>query len=252
MTKSVVLALGSLFALMAAACASSSPTPTPDPGTASSSGGATSSSGGPVAVDPTPTPADATYPKENIGTAAATHNPKTGKVGNRGNIIQNYKFLGYPDGIGGEYKQVSLANYHDPAGTKYKLIAIQAAGSWCSVCRTEMNIKKPIAEQLKEMGVALITTLAEGNSGGVASTRNDLDKWMNSFKPTYAQLLDPGNANLGVFYDAAALPWNGLIDARTMEILEVGVGLDYQTGEAAIKGYQSWIDFLASNSLAVQ
>jgi hypothetical protein len=246
MTKPVVLVLGSLFALMAAACASSSPTPTPDPGTASSSGGATSSG------EPTPTPADATYPKENIGSAASTHNPKTGKVGNRGSIIQNFKFLGYPDGVGGEYKQVSLANYHDPEGKTYKLIAIQAAGSWCSVCRTEMNIKKPIADQLKEMGVALITTLAEGNSGGVASTRNDLDKWMNSFKPNYAQLLDPGNQNLGIFYDAAALPWNGLVDARSMEILSSDVGLEYSTADAMLKGFQGWIDFLATNSLAAK
>ena len=48
--------------------------------------------------------------------------------------------------------------------------------------------------------------------------------------------------------DAAHLP----AELEAFDFLEVGVGLDYQTGEAAIKGYQSWIDFLASNSLAVQ
>ena len=58
----------------------------------------------------------------------------------------------------------------------------------------------------------------------VASTRDDLDLWVRSFKAPYTQVLDPGNANLGVFYDRAAIPWNCDLDARTMRILYSGTG----------------------------
>ena len=40
----------------------------------------------------------------------------------------------------------------------------------------------------------------------------------------YTHFLDPGNHNFGPFYDAAALPWNATLDARTMEIIDSEVG----------------------------
>jgi hypothetical protein len=56
-------------------------------------------------------------------------------------------------------------------------------------------------------------------------------------------VLDPGNNNLGVFFDAAAIPWNANIDVRTMEILSAGVGYD-GTEKADI---QTWVDWVGSN-----
>ena len=52
----------------------------------------------------------------------------------------------------------------------------------------------------------------------------DLDGWIATFKSPYTHWLDPGNANLGPFYDRSALPWNANIDATTMEILTSGTG----------------------------
>ena len=54
-------------------------------------------------------------------------------------------------------------------------------------------------------------------------------------------MLDPGVKNLGVFFDAAAIPWNADLDARTMEILQDGVGYEDPTA------VQTWLDWVAAN-----
>jgi hypothetical protein len=82
----------------------------------------------------------------------------------------------------------------------------------------------PLAPQLKAKGVVWLMSLAEGRAVGTASTREDLDRWVAAFNSPFTHLWDSGNRNLGIFYDSAALPWNTTIDARTMEILEAGVG----------------------------
>ena len=59
---------------------------------------------------------------------------------------------------------------------------------------------------------------------GTPSTQKDLDTWMQSFQSPFTHLWDAGNKNLGIFYDSAALPWNCTLNAKTMEILDAGVG----------------------------
>lgn len=192
------------------------------------------------------------YPTDNIGTKPSTHK-SSGAVGERGQRLANYKFLGYPNGDTSQgLKPVSMANFYDPDGKKFKLIHIQAAGVWCTYCRQEMDQKKQVADALMNEGVALITTLAEGAKGGDPAVQSDLDGWVNRYKPNYAQLLDPGNKNLGVFYDAAALPWNAYVDARTMEILDYGVGLETPTAADMQKKAEAWLRFLEKNSAAVK
>lgn len=161
---------------------------------------------------PDTNPKGVPYPTDNIGTS-------------RGNRIQNYKFLGYPDGDPSKpLTPISLANYFDPTGDTVKLIHIQAAGSWCTFCQQEMTALVPLANDLASRKVVWILSLAEGPVSGKPSTKSDLDKWTAKYKAPYPAVLDPGNANLGPFYDAAALPWNANINAKTMEIISAKVG----------------------------
>jgi hypothetical protein len=61
-------------------------------------------------------------------------------------------------------------------------------------------------------------------------------------------VLDPGNKNLGVFYDAAALPWNANINAKTMEILQAGTGA--HTTESSIMGeLDEWLGKIDAGTL---
>lgn len=208
-----VLATSLLFGLVA--CSSSNTPSTPggaqDKGVVGDGVGTTDSA-------PDTNPDGVPYPADNIGTLE--------RKGTRpGNRIQNFKFLGYPDGnVGGGLQPISLAQYFDPTGTRYKIIHIQASGSWCSACRAETEVVVPMKAELEAKKAVWLVSLAEGKTPGQPSAQKDLDRWINDFKSPYTHWLDPGNANLGPFYDRTALPWNANIDATTMEILTAGTG----------------------------
>ncbi|MBX3232969.1 MAG: hypothetical protein KIT84_11695 [Labilithrix sp.] len=151
--------------------------------------------------------------------------PTTGIGRQEGTVIQNYKFVGYPDAEqGAGLKPISLAQFYDPSGETYKMIHLQAAGSWCSVCRAETTALLPIEAELKNRKVVWIVSLAEGPTPGTPSNETDLKNWIKDFDSPFTHVLDPNNKNLGVFYDRSALPWNADIDARTMKILHSSTG----------------------------
>ena len=214
-----VVAVSALFAL--AACASSSG----DDGGARSEGtdpteqdrGLEGEGVGSVASAPDVNPDGVAYPTDNIGTL-----PRKGaKFGNR---IANLKFLGYPDADMSSLQPVSLAQYFDPSGTKYRVIHIQAAGVWCSACQAETETVVTMKAELEAKKAVWLVALVEGTSPGVPSKEKDLKTWISSFKSPYTHVLDPGKAAFGPFFNAGALPWNTNIDATTMEILTAGTG----------------------------
>lgn len=220
--SSVLLAL--------AACSSSD-----DKGPAPSSSGNTEQDKGLVGDGvPTPgaapdtNPAGVPYPTDNIGTLER----KGTKSGNR---IENFKFVGYKDGNPANgLTPISLAQYFDPTGETYRIIHIQASGVWCSACQAETEVVVPLKAELVAKKAVWLVSLAEGPTPGTPSQTKDLDGWIKKFSSPYTHWLDPGNANLGPFYDRTALPWNANIDARTMEILTAGTGA--QTTKAGILG----------------
>ena len=242
MRVSTVRSLLSTVALaFATACASNAAT---DPGLVN---------GGTGIDAPDVNPYGVAYPTTGIGTAQSAHDATKLDLGRRGSTISNYKFYGYPGGDTTKgLKQVQLADYFDPqAKLGYKLIHLQGAGTWCDYCKTEMALLNQVQGDLKAKGVVLLTILAEGPTPGKPSTQNDLLGWINTYKPAYTQLLDPGSKNVGVFFDANAMPWNAYIDPRTMEILRSKVGLaPGSTKDDVIKEMNEWIAFLDKYSAA--
>jgi thiol-disulfide isomerase/thioredoxin len=231
-----------VFISLVAACASSSSKSgggggggDPDQGVA---GDGTSS----AASAPDKNPDGVPYPTTNLGTTA-----RKGKT--PGNTMYNYKFLGYPDGDTSKGLQpLSLANFFDPEGKRYKLIHIQASGSWCVHCQKETETVTPLKAKLEAKKVVWLISLAEGIAVGTPATKGDLDKWMTNFKAPYTHLWDPGNKNFGPFYDAAALPWNANVYAKTMEILSSGVGA--AESEAAIMAdIDPWLQDIDSGAI---
>ena len=191
---------------------------------------------------PDKNPEGIAYPSENIGT-----NPRQGD--RPGNKMTNYKFLAYPNGDMSQGLQpFSMASLFDPSGTKYKLIHLQASGTWCVYCQEETKVVTPLRQKLEERKVAWVISLAEGPTPGTASTVKDLDKWMAQFKAPFTHLLDSGNKNFGPFYDAAALPWNANIDARTMEILSSAVGATTKD-TAILADLDKWIAQIDSGAI---
>jgi hypothetical protein len=186
---------------------------------------------GAAAAAPDVNPDGVPYPTDNIGTIER----RNGRPGNR---IQNFKFLGYPNAnIAGGLQPISLAQFYDPEGKRFKIIHIQASGVWCSACQAETKAVVPLRSTLEQKQTVWLVSLAEGPTPTVASKQKDLDGWISTFRSPFTHWLDPGNANLGPFYDRAALPWNANIDARTMEILTAGTG-----GEVTAAGLLEEID----------
>ena len=194
-----------------------------------------------AATAPDKNPDGVPYPTANIGT-----NPRAGTT--KGNTLANYKFLGYPDGdMTKGLQPISMATLFDPTGAKVKLIHIQASGSWCVYCQEETKTITPMRQMLADRKVTWIISLAEGPTPGTPSTSADLNKWISQFKAPYTHLLDPANKNFGPFYDAAALPWNANINAKTMEILSSGVGAT-TTQQAILDDLDLWIKTIDSGT----
>jgi hypothetical protein len=194
---------------------------------------------------PNENPDGVPYPTDNLGILAR-------KGETPGNRIKNYKFVGYPNAdVSGGLQPISLAQYFDPTGERVKIIHIQASGVWCTYCRAETKIVVPLKDQLAEKKAVWLVSLAEGPAAGTPSKPADLDKWIADFKSPYTHWLDPSNANLGPFYNAAALPWNANIDATTMEILTAGTGAVTST-EALIAEIDDALKLAGESKLRAQ
>lgn len=217
-SAAVMLGAIALVSLSAIGCSSSGTTGT---GTPAPSG---TQNPGLMAPGQTPTghdtnPYGVAYPNANLGTSQ-----RRGAI--PGNQIRNYKFLGYPKGdMTQPLQTVALADFYDPQGKLgFKLIHLGVAAVWCTPCNEETNATVPLIAGLLKQGVVFAQALDDGPTMGTGATLSDLKGWIDNHHSDFTEMLDPNNNNLGVFFDAAAIPWNAIIDARSMEILTDGTG----------------------------
>ncbi len=222
-------------------CSSSSTTPSTT-GTPQDKGidpGAGTSTQSPVPGQGTEVnPYGVPYPTKNLGYQA--------RAGNRpGSIMRNYKFLGYRDGdpTKGPPVVISLADYFDPEVKEHKVIHFSAGALWCPPCNEEAIALVPEISKLKAQKVTVIQAIIEGDARGTGSNVDDLNVWQKRHSVNYTIFLDPEQGNLGQFFEAAAIPWNAYIDARSMEVLESGVG--YTPDQASI--YDKWSKWIDAN-----
>ncbi|CAN5857526.1 hypothetical protein BH11MYX4_BH11MYX4_31760 [soil metagenome] len=175
------------------------------------------------------------YPTKNLG-----YQPRAGS--RPGSIMRNYKFLGYRDGDPSKGTTViSLADYFDPETKVNKVIHFSAGALWCPPCNEEATALVPEIARLKGKKITVIQAIIEGNATGTGSTLNDLNVWQQRHKINFTIFLDPEQGNLGQFFQAAAIPWNAYLDARSMEVLESGVGYN-KDQEGRYDAWSKWID----------
>jgi hypothetical protein len=217
-----VLALLSLPS--ASACggqSSAAPPSSASPGDAGSAGAALNPDGVP-------------YPASSGG-----HNARMGNT--PGSVIQNFTFQGYPNADTSKGLQpIALADYYDPCGKRLKVLHLTVAGAWCVPCGEETDALVAAKAQLATERVVVIQALGDGPVEGVQATVTDLNNWTAKHASNFTEMLDPNLSNLGTFFNAATVPWNCDIDARTMEILHESTGwpgdldTDLQPGLAAL------------------
>ncbi len=124
-----------------------------------------------------------------------------------GSVMQNFKFLGYPNGdrsLG--LSTIALADYYDPCNKRHKLLHLSVAGVWCGPCNLETDAIVAAGPQLAAQGVAVLQALDDGPVQNQPATKGDLDYWSATHRSNFTEVLDPGLHNLGGFFDAAAIP----------------------------------------------
>jgi hypothetical protein len=194
------------------------------------------------------------YPTSNIGIIARSG---TSSTATPGNIIANFSFLGYvntdpgtPTSVQSAPTTIHLADFYDPAEKKYKILHLNVAARWCAPCNDEADELtgtppygtggSSVAKGLASDGIAVFSLLTEGTTLGTAATLSDLKTWVTGKGVDYTMGIDPEQAMLGVFFTAAAIPWNADVDARTMEILEQGEGVS-STFLGDIEDWATWV-----------
>jgi hypothetical protein len=155
-----------------------------------------------------------------------------------GATIANLSFLGWRDPALSNHdparlEQVRLSDFYNPAGTKndVRLILINASAVWCSVCKAEYKHLRNSAvyANYRPRGVEILGVLFEDNQYNPAKP-SDLVIWGGSsgFDVAFPLVLDPG-FKIGVYFESDATPMNMLIDATTMQIIDVTMGYDSRT-----------------------
>ncbi|HEY1958109.1 MAG TPA: hypothetical protein VGH28_20960 [Polyangiaceae bacterium] len=204
------------------------------------------------------------YPTADVGTKSRTGFGASGVEGNR---IANYGFTGYPASdvtqvTPGTTATIHLSQYYDPqqkgipgiiGGVPIKIIHLTVAARWCEPCNMETDFiagqnftgqntgGASFASELAPLGVVFVQALDDGTTVGTGATVSDLNAWIGDHKNDFSTGLDPGNAQLGVFFDAAAIPFNMNIDARSMEILSADVGFDTGMDQTIKSGALAWV-----------
>ncbi|MDP9000482.1 MAG: redoxin domain-containing protein [Myxococcota bacterium] len=142
-----------------------------------------------------------------------------------GSVMANFKFLGYVNAmVSPRPTKISLADYYDPCGKRYKLIHVTVASVWCGPCQQETIATVAAQTELLAQGVVVLQALDDGPVQQTGATQGDLDRWISKYHTNFTELLDPGLQNFAGFFKAAEVPWNADLDPRTMEIVDASPG----------------------------
>ncbi len=205
------------------------------------------------------------YPTNDVGSGARSSFGANGTAGQR---IANFAFTGYEATdttlvAPGSPVTIHLAHFYNPSletipdligGVPVKLIHLTVAAVWCGPCNQETDFiaggnwtgtntnGASFAKALAPLGVVFVQALSDGPVFGTGATLTDLSTWVGHHQSDFTEMLDPGVKNLGIFFDAASVPFNMNIDARSMEILSSETGFDTGMDQTIKNQILPWID----------
>jgi len=159
------------------------------------------------------------YPTDRIGGAERAG----GRPGER---IPNFTFQAYVDGDrAAGLKTVSLADYYDPTGKRAKVLDIQISATWCAVCSSVTEATVPVKEKLRAEGGVVLEVIVAGASPSAGPGGSEVESWIARHQSNVTTAFDVRGRRLrSIGIDPNAVPYDFLIDLRTMEILDSSVG----------------------------
>lgn len=158
-----------------------------------------------------------------------------------GDILPNFVFRGYRNGdTSGDPVTLSLADLYDPTGQRQLVVHLMAAAMWCPVCHDQTKAMVQAHSTLRGEGAAILQAVIMGPDRNVSPDRCDLVDWIEEQSAPFTVVLDVDARRLATVAPLTAVPFNALIDARTMEVLLAGEGapVDYT---AYVRSALEWV-----------
>lgn len=159
------------------------------------------------------------YPADHLG-----GHPRSGKL--RGDRIPNLTFQAYVDGDhAAGLKTVSLADYFDPEQRRQKTLHIEVSAVWCTICASVTEATVSVKDPLGREGIAYLEVILAGARGGEGPSLADVEGWIDRHHSNLTTGIDVRGRRLGAIgVDPAVMPWDIVLDTRTMEILDSSGG----------------------------
>lgn len=141
-----------------------------------------------------------------------------------GQRIPNFTFQAYVDGDRSKGLQtVSLADFYDPQQKRHKVLDIQISQTWCSICSVETDATVQVRDQLRAEGAVFLQVMTSGNDASKGPSQEDVDGWVDRHRMTYTLAVDVRGRRMSSV-GVSTVPWDILVDTRTMEILDSSAG----------------------------
>lgn len=175
------------------------------------------------------------YPNDHLGGRARAGTQ-------RGDRIPNFSFQGYRDSNRASGLQtISLADYYDPEQKRGKVLHMMEAATWCTICDGQTREMSAAKDALVAKGVLVLQAMMNGARPGTGPTLLELDQWVDRYPTWFTVVVDERSKRVGSVADVGAVPWNALVDLRTMEIIFAGVGRPFVYDQFAQLG-ADWVE----------
>jgi hypothetical protein len=158
------------------------------------------------------------YPTDRLGST-----PRQGPT--PGDHFPNLTFRGYPgSNRAAGLQTVSLADYYDPDAARHRVLHLMAAALWCPHCQHETDLMAAAAPTLTAEGAVFVQAAIDGASRDEPPDLCSVESWMTDHGTNFTVVFDVDARRIGAVAEISGVPWNALIDTRTMEVLDVTVG----------------------------
>lgn len=168
-------------------------------------------------------PEGVAYPTDHLGGTPRTGSGKSLVPGDR---IPNFTFQGYVDANrAGGLTPISLADYYDPQRLHHKLLHLEVAALWCTICSSYADATVIAKEPLGQEGVVYLEVMIGGANSAVGPSLDDVSNWIDEHHSNFSTAIDEHGRRLSsIGVPPPTMPWDLMIDTRTMEILESSGG----------------------------
>ena len=145
----------------------------------------------------------------------------------RGQVFPNLTLHGYRDGTGA-WTDIALKDYFDPDGSHgINGIYLTVSAPWCAGCVAEAHgFPALYRDKYRPEGARLITALVQDGASKPA-TQKTVDAWISAYAINYDVVADPDLTTVRMDPSSSgslSLPYNYVIDPRTMRITQINAG----------------------------